>query len=77
MTEVKNETQLKDEFIKEYNTLCDKYLLKIVAFPKWLHDDKGQWMTFMGYSVEKFEKPKPPDTTKVDKVIEEVKAETK
>lgn len=72
MTEIKTELQLKEDFSKEYEALCKKYSMKIISYPQWLHDEKGAWMTFMKYEIEKI--IIPPDKAKVDKVIDEVKA---
>lgn len=55
---VLNESGKKDEFIKEYNALCEKYDLEVVGYPKWLCNNDGVWLTVIQYILDDKKKPK-------------------
>jgi len=54
MNNVKNDKQVREEFVKEYQALCTKYNLEVFGFPKWLRDEKGLWMTSIQYGVDTY-----------------------
>ena len=51
MNEKKTEQQRREEFVKKYDELCKEYGYKIEAYPKWLHDERGAWLTVIQYNV--------------------------
>jgi hypothetical protein len=42
----------KEEFIKEYNELCNKFGLTLVALPSFIRRDDGTYSTVIQFSVE-------------------------
>ena len=51
--EEQTDQQRADEFVKEYQTLCEKYEMKIKVIPKFVPRDDGSWSVVLETMVEK------------------------
>ncbi len=58
------EEALMKRFADEHNKLCEKYGFRIQSFPKYLVNERGEWITKVQLSVEKIVKPTPKSQEK-------------
>jgi hypothetical protein len=53
--ESKNDQEKMREFVDEYNAICAKYKLQIVASPTWIITNHGSYELTIQMSINKFE----------------------
>ena len=59
----KTEQEKADDFIKEFNALCEKHQMQIVTNPAFKARDDGSWSVVLQTSIGKL--PKPVEQEKV------------
>lgn len=52
-TELLPKEKPEEEFVKDYNELCEKYGFRITAIPTWKLRDDGTFSLVIQYGVEK------------------------